>query len=58
MATKSILKSVHIKNKNMGKSLLRALEDAENKKDKKLENDRTFTELFPEDITKYFGGKN
>ena len=29
MATKSILKNVHIKNKNMGKSLLRALEDAE-----------------------------
>ena len=58
MATKSILKNVHIKNKNMCKSLLIALENAENKKDKKLENDRTFTGLFPEDIIKYFGGKN
>lgn len=45
MATKSILKNVDIKDKNLGKSLVLALENASGKKSKDVQLSRTYEDV-------------
>ena len=45
MATKSILKNVDIKDKKMGKSLVRALENAKGKHAKDVQLSRTYEDV-------------
>ena len=58
MATKSILKNITIKNKSDCKNLLNALNNADNKINKDIDNSKNFTEIFGNDIVKMFGDKN
>ena len=58
MATKSILKNITIKNKSDCKNLLNALNNADNKINKDVDNSKNFTEIFGNDIVKMFGDKN
>lgn len=58
MATKSILKNITIKNKSDCKNLLNALNNADNKINKDVDNSKNFTEILGNDIVKMFGDKN
>ncbi|MBO6229722.1 MAG: hypothetical protein J6O50_04075 [Ruminiclostridium sp.] len=58
MATKSILKDVRIKDKNLGKSLANALENACCDRIKPVQFQRTPIEVKKEDIKKLFGKKD
>ena len=57
MATKSILKDVRIKDKNLGRSLANALENACAAKSEPVEFQRTPIEVKKEDIKTLFGKK-
>lgn len=55
MATKSILKSVNIRNKGAALSLARAMENAHTKADKPVKMSRSVSEATEEEIKKMFG---
>lgn len=57
MATKSILKSVDVKDKNLAKSLVSALENASKKKSKDVSLSRTYSDVRGEKIKDIFGSK-
>ncbi len=54
MATKSMLKTVTIKTKNMGLSLADALEKSVNQKDQNVEFKRKCTKVKKESVKKFF----
>ena len=54
MATKSILKSVNIRNKGTALSLARAMENAHTKADKPVKMSQSVSEATEEDIIKMF----
>lgn len=54
MATKSILKNVNIKNKDLAKGLVDALENAQNKKAKVLTPSKQHRKIKPSQIKGYF----
>ena len=58
MATKSVLKTVLIKDRRTASSLVSALENASGKKAKEVVISRTCSELGREEIKKLFGEKN
>ena len=58
MATKSILKNVHIKDFRSAKSLVRALENANGKRSQEVVMSRACKELDKSEIEKIFGGSN
>lgn len=58
MATKSILKTVHIKGKRQARSLVNALENASGKAAKDVEMSRGYSEASREDIHKMFGARH
>lgn len=55
MATKSVLKSIHIKNKKSAARLVSAMENAEKKKSQNVEQTRMFSDASREEIRKMFG---
>lgn len=55
MATKSILKNITIRDKNMGRALVRALEDSKNAKSIPPVFTKMHTDVKGEDIKKLFG---
>ena len=55
MATKSILKNIDIKSKELGRSLIIALEQAEKKSAKEVVLRRSFKELRGNKIKEIFG---
>lgn len=57
MATKSVLKTIHIKKRKQAIALLCALENAEGKARKNIVMSRSFSEASREDIQKMFGEK-
>ena len=57
MATKSILKNVDVKDKNLAKSLVSALENASKKKSKDVSLSRTYSDVRGEKIKDIFGSK-
>ena len=54
MATKSILKNVDIKDKKLGKSLVRALEHASEKHSKNVQLSRTYEDIRTEKLRSIF----
>lgn len=58
MATKSVLKTILIKDRRSADSLVTALENASGKKSKDVTVSRTCRELGREEIQKIFGEKN
>ena len=58
MATKSVLKSVMIKDRRAAHSLVKALENASGKQSQDVTMSRTCKELNKSDIQKMFGGNN
>lgn len=58
MATKSVLKSVQIKNRRSALGLVRALENAHGKRSQEVVHNRTFSDATREEIRKMFGEKN
>ena len=57
MATKSILKNVDIKDENLGKSLVVALENAASKRSKTVSLSRTYSDVRGQKIKELFGNK-
>ncbi len=57
MATKSILKNIDIKNKRLGESFVRALEQTIEQKPKEVFYSRTVTNLQKDKIRDFFGEK-
>ena len=57
MATKSILKSINIKDRKSARSLVNALENASGKHAKDVVRSRSFSDASREDIRKMFGEK-
>tara|TARA_Y100001933_G_C18957377_1_gene546582 strand:+ start:874 stop:1044 length:171 start_codon:yes stop_codon:yes gene_type:complete len=55
MATKSILKDIDIREKNLGRSLVHALENAEHATGKVVKYSRSFKEIKKDQIKKLFG---
>lgn len=55
MATKSILKEVRFKDRNLCRGFASALENAEGKKSKDVTISRTVTEVKKADVKKFFG---
>ncbi|MCL2355585.1 MAG: hypothetical protein FWC70_00320 [Defluviitaleaceae bacterium] len=55
MATKSMIKSVNIKNKRLAEGLVSALENAEKKSSKEVVLQRRLDEVKGENIKRYFG---
>lgn len=55
MATKSILKSVNIKNRKSALGLVNALENASGKHAKPVARSKSFSDASREDIRKMFG---
>lgn len=55
MATKSILKTIHIKERNSANALVRALENAKGKTAKDVVMKRSYSEASRDDIHKMFG---
>lgn len=55
MATKSILKTIHIKRRKPVYALVRALENAKNKSEKDVTMTRSYSEASRSDIRKMFG---
>ena len=58
MATKSILKTVHIKDKKAAAALVGALENAKNKTAKEVRMSRSSSEASREEIKKMFGAQD
>ena len=54
MATKSILKSIQIKDKKSAARLANALENASDKKAKDIKHNRSFSDASRDDIRKMF----
>ncbi|WP_343101009.1 hypothetical protein [Romboutsia sp. MSSM.1001216sp_RTP31141st1_G3_RTP31141_220114] len=54
MATKSILKSVNIKEKNLGRRFVEALESAQCKKEKEIKLKRAYKDVKKEEIKDLF----
>lgn len=54
MATKSILKNVDIKDKKLGKSLVRALESAAEKRAQDVTLSRTYTDVRGDALRRFF----
>ncbi len=54
MATKSILKSVNIKDQQLGKNLVHALEQASNKSAKDVRLQKSCSQMSAEEIRKTF----
>lgn len=57
MATKSFLKNIDIKDRDMARSFVSALENSENKKSKDVVLKRTCQEIKSEKIKAIFGNK-
>jgi len=57
MATKSILKTVDIKDRRTAQAFVRALENAKDKRVETVERKRTFSDAGREEIEKMFGDK-
>lgn len=57
MATKSVLKSIHIRDKNAAERLVSALEHASEKGAKQVLRTRMFSDASREEIRKMFGAK-
>lgn len=55
MATKSILKTIHIKNRKSAFALVRALENAHGKSEKKVPMQKAYSDVSRSDIKKMFG---
>lgn len=55
MATKSILKNIDIKQKNLGRSLVVALENASGKTSKDVKLSRTYKDIRGDKIKEIFG---
>lgn len=55
MATKSIIKSIDIRDKKLCQTFVSALENAKEKKSKEVSLSRTFTEIKGEKIKELFG---
>lgn len=55
MATKSVLKSIHIRDKTAAKRLVSALENASGKTSKQIASTRMFSDANREEIHKMFG---
>lgn len=55
MATKSVLKMIHIKRKGNALSLVRALENASGKQAKEVHFQRPYSSASKDDIIKMFG---
>lgn len=55
MATKSVLKSIHIRDKNAAERLVSALEHASGKGSKQVLQTRMFSDASREEIRKMFG---
>lgn len=55
MATKSILKSIHIRDKGAAERLVNALQHASGKGSKQITPTRTFSDASREEIHKMFG---
>lgn len=55
MATKSILKSIFIKDKHMSRTLTNALEQAQNKASKEVVFQKAVRDIKGDDIKKIFG---
>lgn len=58
MATKSILKNVDIKQKDLGKSLIAALETAAGKSSHPVNLSRTYKDIRGDKIKEIFGDKS
>ncbi len=58
MATKSILKTIHIKNKKSALALVNALENACGKQEKKVAMSRPHSDASREEIRQMFGENN
>lgn len=58
MATLSITKNVNITKKNLSRTFISALENAENKTSNEVKLKRPYNEVKGEDIKKMFGEKN
>ena len=58
MATKSILKTIHIKKKRPALALVRALEHASGKSEKDVVFSKSYSEAFKSEIQKMFGVHN
>lgn len=54
MATKSIMKNIDIRDKNLGKNLITALENASGKHGKNVQISRSYSEAKGEQIKKIF----
>lgn len=57
MATKSILKTINIKDKKTALSLVNALENASGKSSKPVVNSRSFSDVNRDDLRLMFGRK-
>lgn len=57
MATKSILKTIHIKKRKSALSLVNALENASGKSSKDVHYQRSYSYASKEDVEKIFGSK-
>ena len=55
MATKSILKTIHIKRRKSASALINALEHAEGKSEKDVQFQRSYSTASREEIKKMFG---
>ena len=58
MATKSILKTIYIKDRRAARRLVSALEHVSEKAGQNVEVSRSVKELDKDDIQKIFGGSN
>ena len=58
MATKSILKTIHIKNQKSALALVNALENANGKAKKRVSMTRSYSDASREEIKKIFGEHN
>lgn len=58
MATKSILKTIHIKTSEPARALVQALEHAKGKKEQDVIISKTYSEASRTDIKKMFGVHN
>ena len=58
MATKSILKSIDIKDRATANAFINALENASGKKSKQVQHTRVCTDANRDEIRKMFGDKN
>lgn len=58
MATKSVLKTIFIKNRKSALRLIQALENAQNKGRKNVTMSRGYSTASKEDIRKIFGNAN